>query len=173
MTEITYYKGILPPTGRKGADRRDTRASRQTRSDDLILEALTPLRDELDAALARGDEESALRLAYGALSAIADLLAHARGDLLQAWQVRIHALLVELKALPLQTDTDGTVREQGTAVNVMYRNWAIERSQADNWAQSLPQRFQSLMPGSWRVMPATAASTGNLSRQNRAGINSQ
>jgi hypothetical protein len=157
MDEITYYQGILPPVGTNSSGRSSTRSATQPSSDHLILDALSPLRDELDAALSRGDEETALRLAYAALSDIADLLAAARGDLLQAWQVRIHALLVELKALPLQPDTDGTLKEQGTAVNVMYRNWAIDQSQADAWANTFSQRFRTLWPDTRLVLPTQSS----------------
>ena len=167
MGEITYFQGILPPNGAAAAGRSASRSGRVpgpaqwTSSDDLILNALAPLRDELDTALARGDEETALRLAYGALGQIADTLAAARGDLLQAWQVRIHALLVELESLPLKPQTDGTLMEQGTAVRVSYRNWAIDRSQVDDWAQALSKRFQALWPGAWLVLPnAMSAKTG-------------
>jgi len=121
------------------------------------LNALGPLRGELDAALARGDQETALQIAYGALSQVADALAAYRGDLIQAWQVRIHALLVELESLPLKPQPDGTLAEQGTEVRVSYRNWAVEREEAAAWAQALTERFQALWPGAWLVLPAVTA----------------
>ena len=95
--------------------------------DRMIAHSLGPLRDELNAALLRDDQNGALMLAYTALARVADALAAWRGDSPQPQQVRVHALLVELETLPLEPLPDGTVIEHGTAVTVNYRNWTVER----------------------------------------------
>jgi len=161
MNEITHFRGILPPTGANPY----TPPSHQASPDGLILNALCPLRNELDAALARGDQETALQIAYGALSQVADALAAYRGDLIQSWQVRIHALLVELEALPLQSQPDGTLAEQGTAVQISYRNWVVNRAEAATWARTLTERCKTLWPGAWIVLPPTAFSNHNSTSQ--------
>ena len=104
-------------------------------------------------ALARDDRPAALQLAYGALTRVADALASYRGDQLTPGQVRVHALLVELEALPLRPLADGTLAESGTAVAVSYRNWAVDRTRAATWAHTLTDRFQALWPGAWVVVP--------------------
>ena len=68
--------------------------------------------------------------------------------------MRVHALLAELEALPLEPLPDGTVIERGTAVRVNYRNWMVERGVAAMWAQTLTERFQALWPGAWVVVGA-------------------
>jgi len=157
MDGITHFRGVLPPERPVGGSRAYTPPPSKASPGGLILNALGPLRGELDAALARGDQETALRLAYAALSEVADALAAHRGDLIQAWQVRIHALLVELESLPLAPQSDGTLAEQGTEVRIAYRNWAVDRAEAAAWAQNLAERFQALYPGAWRVLPAVTA----------------
>jgi len=159
MDRITHFRGVLPPEGPLIGSRVYTPPPSKASPGGLILNALGPLRGELDAALACGDQETALRLAYAALSEVADALATHRGDLIQAWQVRIHALLVELESLPLAPQSDGTLAEQGTEVRVAYRNWAVDRAEAAAWAQNLTERFQALCPGPWRVLPAVTAAT--------------
>ena len=120
--------------------------------DGLILRTLSPFHDELDIALARGDRNGALRLAYTALSCVADELAAYRGDKLRPDQVRVHALLVELESLPLEPLPDGTLAERGTAVAVNYRNWAVDHAVAAAWAQPLTEQFHALWPGAWIVV---------------------
>jgi|YNPNPStandDraft_1061719.scaffolds.fasta_scaffold01848_5 hypothetical protein len=161
MDEVIQFRGILPPEEGSSQGRRYMPPPSKASAGGLILNALAPLRGELDAALARGDREAATRLAYRALSQVADALAACRGDTLQAWQVRVHALLVELESLPLEPQPDGTLAERGTAVRVSYRNWAISRAEAESWANNLAERFQALWPGAWIVFPSI---TGGASR---------
>ena len=147
MNEITQFRGILPPTGTTA--RAATAPGSSALPGGLIMHALHPLHNELNAALLRDDRSSALTLAYTALSRIADTLAAYRGDTLGAKQVRVHALLVELETLPLEPLPDGTVVEHGTAVKVNYQSWAVDRGVAEMWAQTLTERFRSLWPGAW------------------------
>jgi hypothetical protein len=121
-------------------------------ADGLIRWALTPLQDELHAALGCCDQERALRIAYGALSRVADAFAAMRGDTSLPGQVRIHALLVQLLPLPPESAFDGTLAETGTQVEISYRNWAVSREEAAAWTQRLTQQCQSLWPGAWVVM---------------------
>ena len=148
MSEITHFRGILPPEGYHFLPP-PSKAS----AGGLILNALAPLRGELDRALGRNDQPAALRIAYHALSQVADRLAEQRGDRVKPGQVMIHALLVELTPLPLELRPDGTFAEPGTGVQVSYRNWAVEQAQAFSFASSLTERFQTLWPGAWIVLP--------------------
>jgi hypothetical protein len=177
INEITHFHGILPPEGlfssshpsKEDVPRRA--APVPTGPDSLILNALRPLQDKLDVALKRGDREKVLRsdslrqIAYGALSQVADALAaygtsslEDRGDPIQPGQVRIHALLVELEDLPLESHPDGTLAENGTAVHVSYCNWAVDRGQAAAIAHALVTHLQSdsfqqtLRSGAWVVI---------------------
>ncbi len=147
MADITEFRGVLSPLGRTHLP-----PPSPTSPDGLILAALDPLRGDLGAALARNDQQAALRIAYGALSRLAEALATARGDKLRCGQARIHALLVQLKPLPLESLFDGTLREGGTEVEVSYRNWTMDRMEAAAWAGTLTQRFQALWPGAWIVV---------------------
>jgi hypothetical protein len=144
--DVTHFHGFLPPA--RGHSLPPSKASPGA----LILHTLAPLRDELDAALARGDREAALRIAYRALARTADGLATVRGDRLQPSQVRIHALWVELEPLPFASEADGTVSDQGASIRVSYRNWAVPRAEATAWAARLTERFSALWPGAWVMM---------------------
>ncbi len=160
---ITHFKGTLPPAN---PDRPFVLPPHRNTPGGVILRALHPLREELDTLLARDDRQAALKLAYNALAQVADTLAAYRGDQLRPGQVRIHALLVELKPLPLEPQPDGTLREAGTAVSVSYQNWAVARNQAHLFAQTLTERFQALWPGAWVVVssgmgPVERIDTGN------------
>jgi hypothetical protein len=159
MNEITQYRFVLPPTcGSIASTGTPAGAAAVPGSDAtpdrMIAHSLGPLRDELNAALLRDDQNGALRLAYTALARVADALAAWRGDSPQPQQVRVHALVVELETLPLEPLPDGTVIEHGTAVTVNYRNWTVERGVAAVWAQTLTERFQALWPGAWVVVGA-------------------
>ncbi len=154
--EVTQFRGILPPS-ESGKTRGHPLPPNRTTPAGVILHALHPLSGELDAALARDDRPAALRLAYGALSRVADALAAYRGDRLLPGQTRIHALLVELEPLPLELNADGTVAERGTAVSVSYRNWSVSRNEGTAWAQSLSKHFKSLWPGAWVLVGPDAA----------------
>ena len=147
MNELTQFRGILPPEGATAATPRPPLAT----PDGLILRTLSPFRDELDSALARGDRGGALRLAYTALSRIADELAAYRGDKLPPDQVRVHALLVELESLPLEPLPDGTLAERGTAVTVNYRNWAVDQPWRPRGRGHLPSSSRRCGParGLW------------------------
>jgi hypothetical protein len=83
---------------------------------------------------------------------VADTLATWRGGSLGPQQVRVHAIMVTLKTLPLEPLPDGTMIELGTAVTVNYQCWAVEHSVAAAWAQTLTERFQALWPGAWVVV---------------------
>jgi hypothetical protein len=157
MNELTQFRGILPPAGgniRPEGVTAGTAAQARNRAtaDGLIMLTLSPFRAELDTALACGDRYGALRLAYGALSHVADSLAAYRGDRLLPGQVRVHALLVELESLPFEPLADGTLAERGIAVTVNYRNWAVDRAVAAAWARTLTDQFQALWPGAWVVV---------------------
>jgi hypothetical protein len=156
MSYITQFRGILAPDRSVALGHSGASPPSQAMPAGLILHALGPLRGELDAALARDDRPAALRLSYDALSRVADALADYRGDKLSPGQVRVHALLVELEALPLEPMADGTLTEGGTAVSVSYRNWALDRAAAGAWAQMLTERFYALWPGAWVVVPSAA-----------------
>jgi hypothetical protein len=120
--------------------------------DGLIRSALLPLQHELNVALARCDQERALRIAYGALSRVADALVLMRGDTILPGQVRVHALLMQLLPLPPEAQFDGTLAEIGTQVEISYRHWAVAREEATGWTQRLTQQCQPLWPGAWVVM---------------------
>jgi hypothetical protein len=150
MNEITQFRGILPPSC--GTTQATTLPRSKSTPDGLIMHTLGPFRDALDAALARDDRSGALRLAYTALSRVADDLAACRGDRLRPNQVRVHALLVELEYLPLEPLPDGTLAERGTAVTVNYRNWAVDHAVAAAWMHTLTEQFQALWPGAWVVI---------------------
>jgi hypothetical protein len=148
--EITHFRGILPPSWSDSRPRRFPTG--RISSGETILRALTPLRDELDAALAREDHTAALRLAYSALAPVAAALAERRGDRLARGQVRIHALMVDLQPLPLEPQADGTLVEKGTAVSISYRNWAVDKRHAQSWARTLTEQFDRLWPGAWFII---------------------
>ena len=157
MNEITnHFRGILPPEGGLRGGHRFTPPPSKASPGGLILHTLNPFRGELDASLARGDQEAALRTVYAALGRVADGLAAYRGDKLRPGQVRIHALMVELEPLPYTLSADGSLTEQGTTVRVSYRNWAVDQRKAAAWANNLAERFQALWPGAWVVLPAEA-----------------
>jgi hypothetical protein len=145
MAEITQFYSILPPIGQAWVAPFNS-------ADSLIRSALVPLQVELNAALARCEQERALRIAYDALGRTADALATMRGDTILAGQVRVHALLVHLLPLPPESKFDGTLVETGTQVEINYRNWAVAREEAAVWAQRLTQQYQSFWPGAWVVM---------------------
>ncbi len=150
MSELTHFRGILPPQSRVFSP-----PPSQASPGGVILNVLSPLRGELEAALARGDHGHALRIAYTALSRVVDALARSRGRQIGPGQARVHALLVQLTPLPLEVRSDGTLAEAGTEVEVHYRDWIVERSEADAWAERLTQQFQSLWPNAWiMVSPA-------------------
>ena len=135
MAEITQFYGILPAAGQAAM-------APSGGADSLIRWALAPLQVELNAALARCDQEHALRIAYGALGRVADALAAMRGDTILPDQVRVHALFVQLMPLPPESQFDGTISEVGTQVEINYRNWAVAREEAVAWAQRLTQQYQ-------------------------------
>jgi hypothetical protein len=145
MAEITQFYGILPPPGQAAM-------APSGGADSLIRWALAPLQVELNAALARCDQECAQRIAYSALSRVAAGLAAVRGDTILPGQVRVHALLVQLLPLPPESQFDGTLSEVGTQVEINYRNWAVASEEAATWAQRLTQQYQSFWPGAWVVM---------------------
>lgn len=147
MSEIVHFRGILPPAGREF-----TPPPSQASPGGLILRVLHPLRGELSAALAQGDQSRALRVAYTALSQAADALANLRGGVLGPDQARIHLLLVQLTWLPLEVHADGTLSEAGTLVEVHYRDWVAPRAEAQSYADQLMARFQALWPGAWVVV---------------------
>lgn len=155
MGPVTQFRGILPPEKPAEGHSHVLPPSKATPGG-LILHALSPLRGELDTALAQNNHQMALQLAYGALSRVADALANYRGDKLLPSQVRIHALLVELEPLPLEPRLDGTLVERGTAVTVHYRNWAVEQAEAAAWARSLSEKFHVLWPGAWVMVQGTS-----------------
>lgn len=158
--EITQFKGTLPPAGI--SRRLAALPPNRNTPGGLILRALHPLHAELDTLLARNDRPTALRLAYNALIQIADALAAYRGDKLEPGQVLVHALLVELEALPLEPQPDGTLAERGTMVSVNYRNWAIAHNEANAYAQALVERFHALWPGAWVLVSPAAQPSDDL-----------
>jgi hypothetical protein len=151
--EITQFRGVLPPEGSNRPAHRPALPPNRSTPGGLILHALNPLRGELDAALARNDRQRAVKLAYQALAQVADALAAYRGDALGPGQIRVHALLVDLKPLPLEPMPDGTLAENGTEVTVNYRNWSVAQHEAEAWTQELTRQFYSLWPGAWFIVP--------------------
>lgn len=84
------------------------------------LARLGPLEARLDAALASGDVESALRLAFeGAQEAVAMVANAGAGPDVARW----HRVYVEMTPLPLDAFEDGTLAENGTYVNLEYQGW--------------------------------------------------
>jgi hypothetical protein len=157
MNEITQFRCVLPPTCGSLPPAGVPAVTvvvpgSHAAADRMIAHSLSPLRDELNAALLRDDRNAALTLAYTALARVADTLAAYRGDRLAPHQARVHALLVELDPLPLEPLPDGTVIEHGTAVTVNYQSWMVERGVAAAWAQTLTDRFGALWPGAWIVV---------------------
>jgi hypothetical protein len=153
MNEVTQFRYVLPPAcGSLPLAGTVVMPDGHGAPDRMIAHSLSPLRDELNAALLRDDRNAALILAYTALSRVADTLAASRGDRPAPDQVRVHAILVELDTLPLEPLPDGTVIEHGTAVTVNYQSWMVERGVAAAWAQTLTERFGALWPGAWIVV---------------------
>jgi hypothetical protein len=168
--EITQYRAILTPNcgaahgcgqpsgpDASGADASGPDASAPG---GLILQALAPVRDQLDATLCCDDRPAALQLVYRALVPIAEALAAWRGDLPRRGMVRVHALLVELEPLPLACRTDGTVSEQGAAVSVLYRNWLVDGREAGRLAQQLTHQWHIQWPGAWFMVTPEGAAIG-------------
>jgi hypothetical protein len=148
--EVTAFRGALPPTTLP-------QPAMPTAPDAVIAHALAPLYETVAAALAQGDRLTALRLAYAALTPVAEALAARREMPLCAGQLRAHALLVELDPLPLAARPDGTLAEQGTAVAVFYRNCTLPQEQAEQWAQRLGELLGGLSPDPWVILaPAVA-----------------
>jgi hypothetical protein len=155
-SEITQFRAVLAPNC--GASHTCDQAPSPGA---LILQALAPVRDHLNATLCRDDRPAALQLVYRALVPIAGALAAWRGDGPARGMVRVHALLVELDPLPLACGTDGTVSEQGTAVTVLYRNWMIDAREAGWLAQQLSHQWHLQWPGAWfTVTPEGACADG-------------
>jgi hypothetical protein len=154
MSNITQFRCILPPSSAGPSAGVVAASGLDATPAGMILRSLSPLREELNAALARDDRNRALTLAYTALSRVADALAAYRGDKLRPRQVRVHALLVELEILPLEPLPDGTMVENGTAVTINYRSWSVDHPVATAWAQTLTEHFQALWPGAWVVVGA-------------------
>jgi hypothetical protein len=154
--EITQFRAILAP------DRGASHGYEALSPDALILAALAPLRHELDITLRRDDRPGALRLVYRALAPIAEALAAWRGDRPVPGQVRVHALLVEMEPLPLAPQADGTVIEQGAAVTIHYRNWAVNVCEAERWAREfqrqLSEQWCVRWPGAWFTITTEAPS---------------
>ena len=115
--------------------------------DVLILNALWPLQRDLDGNLARGDQEGALSMAYGALSQLCKDLGVYDGDSLAPGQTRVHALMVELQPLPLECDPDGTIANSGIGVRVGYRNWTVDDGEGEIMADALRSQCQAQWAG--------------------------
>lgn len=87
-----------------------------------VLAALSPIEVQLDAALAAGDVESAVRLAFGGAQEAVSLLT----DTCAApGAARWHKVYVELTPLSLDAFEDGTLAENGAYVNLEYQGWAV------------------------------------------------
>ncbi len=160
MSEITRFRGILPPEGTSFDGRPYAPPPSKASPGGLILNALHPLRGDLEAALTRGDHRAALGISYTALGNVVDAMAARRGDRVQPWQVLIHALLVELTPLPYQLRPDGTLSEGGTAVQVSYRNWIVDQREAAAFARKVMDRLAALWPDSWVVVAPKAGRDG-------------
>lgn len=83
------------------------------------LKRLEPLDAQLDAALAEGDAQAALRLAFDGASDAVSLLADPSAG------PGVHRVYVEFTPLPLVVHADGTMGEQRTCVNLMYQRWDV------------------------------------------------
>lgn len=152
--EVTCFCGVLPVEDTADGAARCPSSSAPA-AGGLIMEALRPLRSELDAALVRSEAPAVLELAYGALARAADGMAAHRGETLCDGEVLVHALLVELESLPYEPQADGTLCERGTAVSVSYCNWTVDRAQAATWARHISARLQALWPCAWVVVSSS------------------
>ena len=98
------------------------------------LEMLQPLRAQIDAALAAGDVDAAVNLAYNGATEVAYLVSDAP---VAPGGSRVHSVYVELAPQALDVYDDGTLRENGTYVNLAYQCQDIAPAEAellaDNW----------------------------------------
>lgn len=157
MSEITQFRGILPPEGTSFGGRPYAPPPSKASPGGLILNALHPLRGDLETALTRGDHQTALCISYTALGNVVDAMAAHRGDRVQPWQVLIHALLIDLTPLPYELGPDGALSERGTAVQVSYRNWIVDRREAGAFARKVTDRLRALWPDAWVVVSPVGA----------------
>lgn len=98
------------------------------------LDMLSPFEAQIDAALAAGNVESAMGMAFAAASQAVGLVSGPAS----AATARVHGVMVELAPLPLDTFDDGTLAENGAYVSLTYQSWDISPGQAermaDEWA---------------------------------------
>lgn len=113
------------------------------------LELLEPLNAQLDAALAAGDEQHALRLAFQGAAEAAQLVAESDGES-YAGQANLHEVYVELTAAPLATYEDGTLGEDRTYVKLAYQRWQVAEEQIEQLAGDLLACGHGISPN-WAV----------------------
>jgi hypothetical protein len=97
------------------------------------LEMLQPLKAQIDNALAIGDVDAAMHLAFNGAAEAASLVSEAPVP----GGARVHGVYVELAPKSLTVYDDGTLGEDGTYVNLAYQCEDIELGQAE------------LLAGSW------------------------
>jgi hypothetical protein len=104
------------------------------------LAVLGPLEARIDAALATGDVDSAMRLAFrGAREAIALVADERRGS----ETVGLHSVYVELTPMPLDAFADGTLAENGAYVRLTYQRWDAAPAQAERLIDEWTNRVNS------------------------------
>ncbi len=93
------------------------------------LAVLEPLDAQLDAVLAAGDVNAALRLAFeGASEAVRWVAEPPEGA------AGLHGVWIELTPLPLMSNEDGTLSENRTYVTLAYQRWDVAKGEAETRA---------------------------------------
>jgi hypothetical protein len=146
VDQVTQFQALLPPPDAMSGDPaaqcavEAAYADSEERRDGLLRRSLVPLSDALRAefslALASGDTTGVVEMAFRAACDVCDALAE-DGEPLASDQGRVHALAIELVDLPWTTAEDGTLVEGGTAVQISYRNWTVDREEAESTATAL------------------------------------
>ncbi len=99
------------------------------------LDMLSPLEAQIDAALAVGNVESAMAIAFGGASrAVALVAGPSSAEETAHGTAKVHGVVVELTPLPLDTYEDGTLSENGAYVSLTYQSWAMTPAQAERMA---------------------------------------
>jgi hypothetical protein len=99
-----------------------------------VLERLQPLKAEIDAALAVGDIDAAMQLAFQRAADAVSLMSMAP---VMPGEARVHSVYVELAPQRLAVLEDGTLEEKGMFVHLAHRCQDIVWAEADllacNW----------------------------------------
>ena len=158
MDQATYFQAQLPPpeevSGRLGArDGRDQEEPYlELEHESVLSRTLVPLSaelsEELNRALAGGDQAAAFQIAYRAACEVCDAFAVGR-EPLAADEGRVHSLVIEFEDLQWASADDGTLVEGGTAIRISYRDWTVDGDAAADTAAALAERWQAQWPNAW------------------------